>query len=198
MARDARITDYIAKAEPFARPILEHIRQLVHASVPGATETMKWSMPFFDLNGQRLAMMAGFKAHVGLGIFDGTPMGAKESGAQGMGQFGKIASIADLPSDAELAKRLQTAATLIATGSAPKMKKGAPKPALDMPEDLAAALAANPAAHAAFTAFPPGARREYIEWVVTAKQLATRASRIETTVAQSAEGKKRNWKYEVC
>ena len=93
---------------------------------------------------------------------------------------------------------MQAAAALIATGSAPKMKKAAPKPALDMPDDLASALAANPAAHAAFTAFPPGARREYIEWVVTAKQPATRATRIETTVAQSAEGKKRNWKYEVC
>jgi uncharacterized protein YdeI (YjbR/CyaY-like superfamily) len=194
MSHDERIDAYIAKAEPFARPILEYIRHLVQASVPGAAETMKWSMPFFDLNGQRLAMMAGFKAHVGLGIFDGTPMGE----GQGMGQFGKIASIADLPGEAELATRLQAAAALIATGSAPKMKKAAPKPALDMPEDLAAALSANPAAHAAFSAFPPGARREYIEWVVTAKQPATRATRIATTVSQSAEGKKRNWKYEVC
>jgi uncharacterized protein YdeI (YjbR/CyaY-like superfamily) len=198
MAQDARIDAYIATAEPFARPILEHIRKLVHATVPGATETMKWSMPFFDLNGQRLAMMAGFKAHVGLGIFDGTPMGAKESGAQGMGQFGKITAVGDLPGEAELAKRLQTAAALIASGGAPKMKKAAPKPALDMPNDLAAALAANPEAAAKFAAFPPGARREYIEWVVTAKQPATRASRIATTVAQSADGKKRNWKYEVC
>jgi hypothetical protein len=194
MAQDVRVDGYIAKAEPFSRPILEYIRRLVHAHAPDATETMKWSMPFFELGGQRLAMMASFKAHVGLGIFDGTSMGEGE----GMGQFGKIASLADLPGEAELAKRLKAAAVLIATGSAPKLKKAAPKPALDMPDDLEAALSANRAADAVFKAFPPGARREYIEWVVTAKQPATRATRIATTVAQCAEGKKRNWKYEVC
>lgn len=194
MAQDTRIDAYVAKAEPFARPVLEHVRHLVHASVPEVTETMKWSMPFFELGGRRLAMMASFKAHVGLGIFDGTPMGSGE----GMGQFGKITAISDLPPDGELGKRLKAAAALITNGSAPKTIKPVPKPALDMPDDLAAALAANPAADAAFTAFPPGARRDYIEWVVTAKQPATRATRIATTVAQCAEGKKRNWKYEVC
>jgi uncharacterized protein YdeI (YjbR/CyaY-like superfamily) len=151
-------------------------------------------MPFFELNGKRLAMMASFKAHAGLGIFDGTLMATGD----GMGQFGKLASVADLPSDTELTTRLHTAVAQIAAGAPQRMRKVEPKPALDMPEDLAAALAANPAAHAAFTAFPPGARREYIEWVITAKQAATRTTRIATTVSQSAEGKKRNWKYEIC
>jgi hypothetical protein len=194
MPQDARIDAYIAKAEAFARPILEHIRGLVHATVPEATETIKWGMPFFEVNGKRLAMMASFKAHAGLGIFDGTLMATGD----GMGQFGKLADVADLPPDADLARRLHTAVGQIAAGAPPRMRKAEPKPALDMPDDLAAALAAHPAAHSAFTAFPPGARREYIEWVVTAKQPATRATRIATTVAQSAEGKKRNWKYEVC
>ncbi len=67
-----------------------------------------------------------------------------------------------------------------------------------MPDDLAAALSAVPAAEAAFAAFPPGARREYLEWVTGAKQAATRDKRIATTVAQAAEGKRLNWKYEKC
>ncbi|KAB7648484.1 iron chaperone [Polymorphobacter fuscus] len=194
MPHDNRVDAYIAKAEPFARPILVHIRDLVHAAVPDAGETVKWGMPFFEQNGERLAMMAGFKAHVGLGIFDGTPMGSGE----GMGQFGKITTVGDLPPDNALVERLQATAALIAAGAVPRRKKATPKPALDMPDDLAAALAADPAAAAAFAAFPPGARREYIEWVVTAKQPATRATRIATTVAQSAEGKKFGWKYERC
>lgn len=194
MPYDERIDAYVTRAEAFARPILEHIRELIHVSVPDAIETIKWGMPFFEHGGRRLAMMAGFKAHVGLGIFDGTPMGSGE----GMGQFGRIASLADLPPDADLTARLTAAQALIAARGSPKPKNATPKPALDIPEDLAAALAANSAAHAAFSAFPPGARREYIEWVVTAKQPATRATRIATTVAQCAEGKKRNWKYENC
>jgi uncharacterized protein YdeI (YjbR/CyaY-like superfamily) len=39
-----------------------------------------------------------------------------------------------------------------------------------MPDDLAAALAANPAAQATYDGFPPGCRREYLEWVTQAKR----------------------------
>jgi uncharacterized protein YdeI (YjbR/CyaY-like superfamily) len=58
---------------------------------------------------------------------------------------------------------------------------------------LRAALDAVPAAATAFAGFPPGAQREYIEWALEAKQATTRARRIETTVAQCAEGKRRYW-----
>ena len=115
----------------------------------------------------------------------------------GMGQLGKIASLADLPSDAELATLVRAAMALVDAGgtmrTAPK-----PKAPIAMPEDLGDALAVEPAAEAGFATFPPGAQREYIDWVVQAKQPATRARRIATTVAQSMEGKRLNWKYENC
>lgn len=152
---DERIDAYIVGAEGFARPVLTHLRQLVHATIPDATETIKWGMPFFEMGGKRLAMMAVFKAHVGLGIFDGSPMASGD----GMGQFGKLTGLADLPPDAELAARLQAAAALIASGAPSRPRAAAPKPALAMPDDLAAALASDAAAQAAFAGFPPGARR---------------------------------------
>lgn len=191
MPRDARIDAYIERAQPFAQPILNQVRAAVHSAVPEAAETVKWGMPFFTVNGRDVAMMAAFKAHAGVGIFDGSAMG----GGEAMGNVGKLASIDDLPAD--LMTRLQAAAVLAAQGkpmraAAPR----APKAEIAMPDDLAAALAGNPAAAAAFAAFPPGARREYLEWVTSAKQPATREKRIETTVAQAAEGKKLNWKYE--
>ncbi|WP_243442634.1 YdeI/OmpD-associated family protein [Sandarakinorhabdus sp. AAP62] len=184
---------YIEAAQPFAQPILNQVRAAVHAALPDAAETMKWSMPFFTLNGRDVAMMAAFKAHAGVGIFDGGAMG----GGEAMGNCGKLASVDDLPAD--LAARLQAAAVLAAQGK--PMRAAAPRPAradIAMPDDLAAALAAHSAAEAQFAAFPPGARREYLEWVTSAKQPATRARRIETTVAQAAEGKRLNWKYEKC
>jgi len=193
MAEDDRITAYIEAAQPFAQPILRHVRQLVLQAIPDAQETMKWSMPFFTLAGRDLAMMAAFKAHAGVGIFDGSPMG----GGEAMGNVGKLSDISDLPEDAELITRLQTAADLAKAGKPPQTRKAAAaKPDLAMPDDMAAALAAHPQALAHFGAFPPGARRDYIEWVISAKQSATRARRIETTVAQAADGKKMGWKYE--
>jgi hypothetical protein len=62
-ATDARIDAYIAKSAGFARPILSHLRNLVHKGCPGVTETIKWSMPFFDFEGAPLCNMAGFKEH---------------------------------------------------------------------------------------------------------------------------------------
>jgi hypothetical protein len=194
MSTDERIAAYIAKAAPFARPILEHVRTLVHAAVPEATETIKWGMPFFECQRRPLAMMAAFKGHAGLGILDGSPMGKSE----GMGQFGKLTSVADLPDDTVLTDRLRVAATLAAAGKPAMRPRAAPKPALAMPDDLAAALAAVPAAKSGFAALTPGAQREYLEWVLGAKQAATRNKRLATIVNQVAEGKKLNWRYENC
>lgn len=192
MPTDARIDAYIAKSADFAQPILEAVRAAVHAAVPDAEETIKWGMPFFQNAGRPFVMMAAFKAHAGVGIFDGT----LEPGG-GMGNLGKLLRVADLPAD--LPARLQGAAALAAAGK--PMRSAAarvPKAEIAMPDDLAAALAAVPAAEAAFASFPPGARREYLEWVTSAKQPATREKRIATTAAQAAEGKRLNWRYEKC
>src|SRR5678815_3162111 len=48
---------------------------------------------------------------------------------------------------------------------------------------------------AAFKAFPPSHRREYVEWLTGAKKEETRQRRLETAIAQIAEGKSQNWKY---
>ena len=123
-------------------------------------------------------------------------------GRQGeaMGQYGKITEVADLPADAELIANLKAAAKRVETvGTAlkPRTPK-APKPEIAVPEEFAAALAKVPAANAAFAAFAPSHRREYLEWVVEAKRAETRDKRIAQAVEWIAEGKKRNWKYENC
>ena len=74
------------------------------------------------------------------------------------------------------------------------MRKG-PRPALTAPPDLLQAINRNKKAKATFDGFAPGQRRDYVEWILDAKQEATRASRIETAVEWMAEGKIRNWKY---
>ena len=49
--KDPRVDAYIAQAQPFARPILRHLRKVVHAGCPDVVETMKWRMPHFDYKG---------------------------------------------------------------------------------------------------------------------------------------------------
>jgi hypothetical protein len=55
---------------------------------------------------------------------------------------------------------------------------------VEVPEDLAAALAADPAAAAAFERLSYTHRREYVEWVGEAKRAETRRRRVEETVAR--------------
>lgn len=192
MARDPRIDDYIAKAAPFAPPILNRLRALVHATFPDAQETIKWGMPHFMVGGKNLAGMAAFKAHCAFVIHG--------QGRQGdaMGQYGKIAGLADLPDDAALADKLKAARadmeSVVKKRAAPRQ----PKAELPIPAEFQAALDANTAARAALDGFAPSHRREYVQWIAEAKRPETRDKRIAQAIKWLAEGKKRNWKYEGC
>lgn len=202
-ATDARVDAYIAKSASFAQPILAHIRALVHKACPEVTETIKWSMPFFEVNGGLLCNMAGFKQHCSLGFWNAPllkdPAGVlhvKDKNA--MGHLDRITSLKDLPADKILIALFKEGATLNEQGvkkpsAAAKTKP--PRAALPEPAALTAALKKNKKAKATFEAFPPSHRREYIEWITEAKTDATREKRIATTIEWLEEGKDRNWKY---
>ena len=198
MSTDPRIDAYIAKAAPFARPILEKVRERVHAAAPEAEETMKWSAPGFTVDGKILLILAAFKAHAAINFWRGQEIGDGSPEAGAMGQFGKLTSLRDLPSDRELDAMIREAAALARTAPAPRKAKHAPKPAPAMHPEFAAALAKAPKAKAALDGFSPSAQRDYLEWIAEAKQEATRQKRIADAVGWLSEGKKRHWKYENC
>ena len=198
MTSDPRIDAYIAKAAPFARPILAKVRERIHAAAPEAEETMKWSAPGFTIDGKILLMMAAFKAHAALNFWRGQEIGGGNAKAGAMGQFGKLTSLDDLPPDDELDALIREAAALARTAPAPRKTKHAPPPPPSLHPDFAAALAKAPKAKATLDGFPPSAQREYLDWVSEAKQEATRAKRIADAVEWLSEGKRRNWKYANC
>jgi uncharacterized protein YdeI (YjbR/CyaY-like superfamily) len=196
--RDPRVDAYIAKAAPFAKPILKHIRAVVHEACPETEETLKWSAPAFMYKGI-LCVSAAFKEHATLGFWKGSLIldknGRKAEDA--WGNFGKITSVADLPPRRELMGYIRKAMELNERGVTVK-RVVKPKPPLRVPADLTAALKKSRKAVAAFAAFPPSHRREYVEWITEAKTDATRERRIATAVEWITEGKARNWKYEKC
>lgn len=197
-ARDPRIDAYIAKARPFARPILEHIREVVHRACPDVEETMKWSFPHFDYRGM-MCSMAAFKAHVALNFWKGRLLaehGVPGGDATGMGQFGRIASLADLPGDRVLTRIVKAARVLNEDGVRVERREPAKKPPVRPPADLTSALKANRRALATFERFSASHKREYVEWISEAKRAETRARRIAQAVEWMAEGKSQNWRYE--
>ncbi|WP_404712461.1 YdeI family protein [Sphingomonas sp. MMS24-J13] len=194
MATDPRVDTYLAGLPAFAVPILTHLRALVHQVVPSVDETMKWGRPFFTLDGRMLAMMSAFKAHCIFGFWR-SEAGGPDRGESAGGDYGRITSLADLPADEVIIGQIRTAVAQLDMPPA-KRVRAAPKPALETPADLAAALAAEPEAQATFDAFSPSCRREYVEWVVEAKRPETRANRIAKAVGQMREGKKLNYRYQ--
>ncbi|MGQ0558637.1 MAG: YdeI/OmpD-associated family protein [Sphingosinicella sp.] len=198
MKTDPRIDAYIERQADFAKPILEYLRETVHAACPDCTETLKWSMPTFMYKGEMLAGMAAFKAHATFGFWRGSlVVGEGEEQMSAMGQFGRIASLEDLPRREVLEDLVKKAMKLTDEGVKPPRAKHE-KPPFTVPKDMRAALDANRAAAATFDGFPPSAQRDYVDWIVGAKRDETRAQRLEQAIEWLAEGKRRNWKYENC
>jgi uncharacterized protein YdeI (YjbR/CyaY-like superfamily) len=195
MSREPRIDAYIAKAQPFARPILEKVRERVHAVVPDIEEAMKWSTPSYCRNGKIVLGTAAFKAHAALHFWRGQELGIDTS-TEAMGQFGKLTSVADLPSN--LDELIAKAVDLSANAPAPRRAKHEPKPPPEMHPEFASALGKAPAAKAALESFSPSAQREYLDWISEAKQDSTRRKRIADAVEWLSDGKRRHWKYENC
>ena len=205
---DPRIDIYINKAQPFAQPIVEHLRELVHKACPNVEEAIKWSRPFFDYKGVILCNISAFKEHCSFGFW-GEEIGAVLREAKivqegGMGSLGRITTLKDLPSDKQMLSLLRQAVGFIDRGeytspiAARNKVVKAPKPTLETPPEFAKALKADKKASTAFTALSPSCKREYIEWIADAKRAETRDKRIAQAIEWIAEGKQRNWKYQEC
>jgi uncharacterized protein YdeI (YjbR/CyaY-like superfamily) len=198
MKTDPRVDAYIDRQADFARPILTHLRAIVHKACPECEETLKWSMPSFIYKKKILAGFAAFRAHATFGYWSGSQVVDGDSDrASAMGQFGRLTSLADLPDEATLIDLTRKAMRLIDEGVKPVRDKTAKAP-FTVPQDMRAAIDANAAARTTFDAFPPSAQRDYVEWITEAKRDETRTRRLAQAVEWLAEGKRRHWKYENC
>ena len=193
--------EHIAHAEPFARPILKHLRTLVHSACPNVEEAFKWSFPVFMYKGAILCSMASFKNHCAFGFWKASimkdPYGIfPEEKETSMGHLGKIISLKDLPSDKILIEYIQEAAILNEKGiRLPPRPKNTVKTELKVPEYFRNALSTNKVARSTFEKFSPTNKKDYVEWITEAKTEETRERRMATALEWMAEGKIRNWKY---
>lgn len=203
-ALDPRIDLYISRSADFARPVLDHIRVLVHKNCPDVQETIKWSFPHFDYAGGILCSMAAFKQHCSFGFWLGSVMSdphqilSPVGERSGMGHFGQMRSLDDLPSDKILGQYIKEAMKLLEKGV--KLPKKEKTTAVDIttPPELVSALKKSKKAMMTFERFSPSHKKEYIQWITEAKTEATREKRVLTTIEWLEEGKIRNWKYQDC
>ena len=196
----AKVDQYILNAQPFAQPILEHLRSIIHETCTTAEETIKWGMPHFEYNGKNLCSFAAFNKHCALTFWMASEMKTfqklNNGPVEGMGHFGKITSIKELPSNKELKACIKEAMVLLDNGFVLKKKKPDEKKELPVPEYFTKALNKNKKAKANFEKASYSWKKEYIEWITDAKTDTTREKRMNTAIEWIEEGKGRNWKYE--
>ncbi len=201
--KDKRVDAFIAKSQPFAQPILKHLRKIVHEACPDVEENIKWGMPAFEYKGP-MAGMASFKAHAVFIFHKGDIMKdpkkilspKSNQGGTSMGNFGKLTSLKDLPGDKTLIDYIHQAMKINDAGlKSPTKTKKAATP-LQIPDYFLKELKKNKKAFTVFEKFAPSHRNEYILWITEAKTEETRNKRMSQALEWIAEGKGRNWKYE--
>jgi uncharacterized protein YdeI (YjbR/CyaY-like superfamily) len=195
-----KVDSYLETLEPFARPILTHLRALIHATCPGVTEEMKWGNPHFDYRGEMMGIFAAYKNHCSFGFWKDSLMSDARLKANAdlpaaKRFMGKLTQVSDLPPDSELVSWIEEAMSLNERGvKLPPRKSEGPK-AVGIPDAFAERLAANPAIQAVFESKSPSFQKEYNAWIGEAKTEATRDKRIEEALAWISDGKGRFWKY---
>ena len=183
MAKFNNFDDYITNAESFAQPILNYFRSCVQEACPEAEESFKWSMPFFVYKGNNLCHMAAFKQHTSFSFWLAGKMKDQHklfvtTANSGMGQFGKVSTLDQLPRQDILIAYIVEAMALADAGE--KLESAPKKPArkYEAPEMMVEALAENTKAMAMYNVFSQSNKNDYIEWIIGAKTDATRDKRI--------------------
>jgi len=195
---DKRVDEYIEKAADFAKPILIHFRDLMHKASPLVTETIKWGTPHFEYKGT-ICTLAAFKQHCAIGFWKSSllpdPHAVLTKREEAAGQFGKITSLDDLPSEEILLELIKSAIVLNEQGI--KTEKKAPKPKIELtvPDDFKQLLAQNLVAQNNFENFSYSCKKEFLEWFEEAKTSSTRQKRLDSAMQFIADGKTRYWKY---
>jgi len=198
--KDTRVDVYINKSAAFAKPILNHLRLLVHKTCPDVQEAIKWGFPHFEYKGI-LCSMAAFKEHCAFGFWKASLMKdpdgrLSQMGETAMGHFGRLRSLDDLPPDKVVMEYIREATRLNEGGvSIPSRKSSPRKKEVHVPEYFMKALQKNKKALTTFEEFSYTNKKEYVDWIAQAKTETTRNSRLSTALEWMKEGKSRNWKY---
>jgi uncharacterized protein YdeI (YjbR/CyaY-like superfamily) len=201
---DERVDTYIENAPLFAQPILAHLRKLMHQACPRAAETMKWRMPFFVQQGVIIAHLAAFKKHCVFGFWgrETKKVLAKDGlmAKTSMGPFANLTAMKDLPPDKALLSYMRHAADLIESGrrtqSIERRQKPVKRKQVQVPTELAAALKKNRLASKVFAEFSPSCRRDYCDWIASAKRPETKEKRLRQAISLISQAKPRYSKYD--
>ncbi len=184
------VDELIAKSKKWKDELAE-LRSIVLES--GLTEEVKWYQPCYSFEAKNLIILGSFKEFCTMMFFKGALLKDPKNILEFQGQnsqsakvakFTNIQQIKDL--ETVLKAYIQEMIALEKSGAKIEFKK---IEEYKIPEELEAVFKENPDFEKAFKALTPGRQRAYMLHFSSAKQEATRFSRIEKYIPKIMQGK---------
>lgn len=187
--RNIKADAFFAGATEWRAELLA-LRDILHASP--LVEDFKWSSPVYTHDGANVAIVWGFKDRATIGFFKGVLLTDPKGLLEAPGENSRSSRVANFTS----VEQIRAAAPILRDYIAEAIRNeddgrvvDLPKDDLDYPEELVAKLDGDDAFRAAFEGLTPGRRRGWVLHFSTAKQSATRTSRIEKAAPKILQGK---------
>ena len=182
------IDEYIMNAPEFAQPICRRLRELIHAADPEIEEDWKWG-PNFNKKGMICGIWA-FKNHVTFTFFEGALLGDKKNILQ-YGTSNRHNRAVKFTRVDEIDERTLIAyikeAVIINEYVLSSEKQAVDIP---IPPDLKKVMVSNKQAKKFFEGLAYTYRKEFVNWITSARQLKTRERRLAKAIEMLEQGKR--------
>jgi len=195
MQSEKTVDDFLAKQTRWKEALIK-LREILLSTE--LNENIKWGTPVYDLNGKNVVGLGAFKSYVGLWFFQGAFLkDAKKMLVNAQDGKTKAQRQLRFASEEEIDYALVKAyiQEAIQNQKAGKEVKADTNKPLIIPEELKMALETDSDLKSSFSQFTPGKQREFAEYIMEAKQEATRLKRLEKVVPMIKGGVGLNDKY---
>ncbi len=173
------------------QPEIDRLRGILASE--GLDEVEKWSKPCFQRGGGNVAIIQPFKEELRVMFFKGAILADPEGLLSHQGENTQGARVVRFATMADVEAREAALRGLIRSAVDAEDKGLKPdypaKHDLDLPEELTAAMDADPALAEGFHRLTPGRQRSWVLHFAGAKQSATRVSRIDKAAPAIRAGK---------
>lgn len=187
------IDAYIEEMQPFAKAICKKLRTIILKADPSIQEDWKWG-PHYSSNGM-VCGYGGFQKHVKLTFFNGAGMKDPKKLFNHCvdNEFSRSIKYTDIKEIDEktLAEYVKESVAVNTKG----FKRETKNKTVEVPADLQQALDKNKSALSFFNDLSYVYKKDFVEWVTTAKREETRKDRIGKVVTMCKEKRRLNDQY---
>jgi hypothetical protein len=181
----AEVSAYINALPSFSKAICEKLRAIILAADPAITEEWKWG-PHYQYNGM-VCGYGAFQKHVKLTFFNGAAMKdtLKRFNHCVDNQFSRSIKYTDISEidEEQVTDYVRESVEVNKKG----FKREIKSKTVEVPDDFKAMLGQNKKARSFFEALSYGYKKEYVDWIISAKRAETRKERMQKTIMMCAE-----------